>query len=24
MCMTCGNTKLLDRKFWEARLAHEG
>ena len=24
MCMTCGNTKLLDRKFLESRLAHEG
>lgn len=24
MCMTCGNTKLLDRKFLEARLANEG
>ena len=24
MCMTCGNTKLLDREFLEKRLAHEG
>ena len=24
MCTTCGNTKLFDRKFLEARLAHEG
>ena len=24
MCNTCGNTKLLDRKFIEARLTHEG
>ena len=24
MCMTCGNTKLLDPKLLEMRLAHEG
>jgi hypothetical protein len=24
MCMTCGNTKLLDREFLEKSLAHEG
>jgi hypothetical protein len=23
-CLSCGNTKLLDRKFLQARLAHEG
>ncbi len=23
-CLTCGNTKLLDRKLLQARLAHEG
>jgi len=24
MCMNCGNTKLLNRKFLEMRLANEG